>query len=75
MFRIPAHAHYQFLAYDSKEPGPQGMAYMGAVSVDVVAGTYAEALKKAEAYRPPTGDRAGYELRAITEHLAGTCKN
>lgn len=73
--RIPKHAHWQFLAFDSKEPGPQGMAYMGAVQVDVVANSYDAALRQVQEYRPLTGDRAGYELRFVTEHLEGHCKN
>lgn len=74
MFKIPPHFHWLFIAYDSKEPGPQGMAYMGAVNVDVVAKNYDEALRRAEYLRPRTGDRAGYELRSVVEHIAGTCK-
>lgn len=69
--RIPAHAHWFFMAYDSKDEVQQVL--YGAVEVDVVASTYDEARRKVEEYRPRTGDKAGYQLKRLVEHLPGFC--
>lgn len=74
--KIVQHCHWNFRTYESKSPQHDGMAYVGAAVIDVVTvgeATVADARRKVMAMRPIDGELGGYELQAVTEHVAGTC--
>jgi hypothetical protein len=74
MFKPRIHTHWLFYAYDSKDPiNPD--VYFGAVQVDVVAERYDQALQQAKQRRPATGEKAGWDLKSVVDHLPGHCKN
>ncbi len=73
---VARHIHWIVVAY--RDFDVQSGNYIDTTSIDVLASSYAEAMQRAMQLVPKQvkggGERAGYHLVNVIEHIEGFCK-